>query len=52
MAFAKGIAGRTTPLEVERAFGLARTDEAAQLLGDIGETRRIATLIVDVHIRP
>ncbi len=52
MSFAKGIAGGTTALEVERAFGLARTDEAAQLLRDIAQTWRIAALVVDVHIRP
>ena len=51
MTFAESVARGTTPLKVERALGLAWTDEATLLLRDVSEAGCIAALIVNVRIR-
>ena len=51
LAAAKLDAGRSAALEVERALDPSWTDEAAQLLREIAQRWRIATLPVDVDVR-
>jgi len=52
VAPAEGVASRLQPLSMERPFGLARADEAAEFLARPREGGHVATLPVDMDIGP